>query len=268
MSTLAPVPAPAPVAARPGADAWGYLIVSEGRLVARDTAGLIIPLVLPLLIMVMSSLGLTDALRELPEFGGLSPLEAIVAPLTVVMIVAIVGIVNMPSFLATHRKTGVLRRLSTTPASPSMVLVAQVVVSFVQTVVGTVLALGLAAVAFDLQAPRHLAVAIGVFVLTALAMYAVGMLIGAVAPSANAAIAIGLLAFFGLLALGGGFGGPDALPDAVATAGGWLPYGAGADALGAAWIGEPVEALHLAVLTVTTVVAASIAILRFRWTTD
>lgn len=263
MSTLDTVPA----AARPGADAWGYLILSESRLVVRDTAGLVIPVVLPLLIMVMSSLGITDDARGLSQFGGMSPLEAIVAPMTMVMIVAIVGIVNMPSFLATHRKTGVLRRLSTTPASPSMLLVAQVVVSFLQTAFGTALALGVAAVAFGLQAPRSLAVALGVFLLTALAMYAIGMLIGAVAPTTNAAIAIGLLVFFALMALGGGFGGPDALPDTLATIGERLPYGAGMDALAAAWIGEPVEALHLAVLTVTTVVATTIAVARFRWTT-
>ena len=263
MSTFDTVPA----AARPRADAWGYLILSEGRLVARDTAGMIIPVVLPLLIMVMSSLGLADneEARGLPEFGGLSPLEAIVIPITVAMIIAIVGIVNMPSFLATHRKTGVLRRLSTTPANPAMVLIAQVVVSFVQTAIGTGLALGVAAVGFGLQPPRHLAVAVGVVLLTALAMYAVGMLIGAVAPTTNAAIAIGLLVFFALLALGGGFGGAAQLPDALETLGGWLPYGAGAESLGAAWIGEPVRALHLAVLAATTVVCGGLAVLGFRW---
>lgn len=264
MSTLDTVPG----AARPGLDAWGYLILCEARLVARDTAGLIIPIVLPVLIMAMNGLGMDGDAESIPEFGGLSALEAIVVPLTLVMIVALVGIVNMPSFLASHRKTGVLRRLSTTPANPSMVLVAQVVVSFLQTLLGTALALGIAAAAFDVGAPRDVAAAVGVFALVSAAMYALGMLVGAVAPTTNAAIAIGLLGFFALMALGGGFGGRDNLPETLATLGEWLPYGAGVEALSAAWQGASVDPLHLAVLAGTTVVATGLAVTRFRWSED
>lgn len=259
-----------PQAMRPGVDAWTFMTLSEARLVVRDTAGLIIPIVLPLLLLVMNGLGQAgdQQAASIPEFGGLSVMEAIIVPMTLVMIVALVGVVNMPSFLASHRKTGVLRRLSTTPANPAIVLVAQILVSFAQTVIGTTLALGVAVVAFDVGAPRHLGVAIGVFLLLAAAMYAIGALVGALAPTTNAAIAIGLLAFFALMALGGGFGGRQNLPDTLATLGEWLPYGAGIEALSAAWQGATLDPLHLAVLAMTTVIAGSLAVNFFRWSDD
>ncbi len=259
-----------PDAARPGADAWAYLTLSEAKLVVRDTSGLIIPIVLPVLLLVMNGLGQAggDDAASIPELGGSSVMEAIIVPMTLVMIVALVGVVNMPSFLAMHRKTGVLRRMSTTPANPAMVLVAQVVVSLAQTTVGIALALGVGATAFDVGAPPSVGATVGVFVLLAAAMYAVGALIGAVAPTTNAAIAIGLLAFFAMMAVGGGFGSREDLPDVLATVGEWLPYGAGIEALSAAWQGAAIEPLHLAVLAVTAVVAGGLAVTFFRWNQD
>ncbi|MDV6011148.1 ABC transporter permease [Haloechinothrix sp. LS1_15] len=248
---------------RPGINAWARMTWTEGKLVARDTAGLIIPLGLPLLIMIMHGLGSDGAGVE--EFGGLPPMDAYVVPLVLVMVTAIVGMVNMPSFLATYRKTGVLRRLSVTPAHPIMVLVAQVLVSLAQTLVGVALAVVVAGFAFDVSAPNHLAGAIGVFFLVCAAMYAVGMLVAAISPTTNAALAIGLVLFFGNLALGGGFGPRENLPDGLATIGEYLPFGAGVDALSATWIGEAPDALHLGVLAGITVLAGAAATRFFRW---
>ena len=107
--------------ARFPAAGWLALIGAEARMVARDTAGLIVPLGLPLLILVM--VGLTTP-RVGPEaLGGRTPLEAIGIPLAAATVVGMVGVVNVPSFLANYRRTGVLRRLGVTPAGPAPVVV-------------------------------------------------------------------------------------------------------------------------------------------------
>lgn len=231
-------------------------------MVARDTAGLVIPLGLPLLIMVMNGLGAAD--EPITGFGGLTAMDAVITPLTLVMIVAVIGMVNMPSFLAMYRTTGVLRRLAVTPAPPAMVLAAQMVVSLAQLVLGVALALGVARVAFG-SAPRHLATAGLVLVLTTAAMYAVGLLIAAVAPTTNSAVAMGLIAFFATMAAGGGFGPSENLPDVVARVGELLPFGAAFEALRAAWIGQSPTALHLVALAVTAVGGGVLATKLFRW---
>ncbi|MGP9537738.1 ABC transporter permease [Brachybacterium sp. AOP43-C2-M15] len=246
---------------RPGLRSLLIMVRSETKMVCRDVAGLITPLGLPLLILLTSA----SAASQEVIVDGRTALDLFVMPLVVVMVLAIIGVLNMPSFLAYYRRSGILRRLAVTPASPMMVLVAQTIVSVLQSVIGIGVAAGVAVVAFGANPPIHGAAALGAVALTAAAMYAVGMIVAAVAPSPSSAVAIGLVGFLGLGALGGMFGGRDALPEPVAEIGALLPFGAGVDALSAAWAGQAIEASSLLALAVTIVVGAAVAALLFRW---
>ncbi|GAB3657433.1 ABC transporter permease [Glycomyces tarimensis] len=248
-------------ARRPGVRAWLTLTVCEGKMVVRDTAGLVIPIGLPLLILVMSASSASDEV----VVNGRTALDVFVVPLVLTMVIATIGIINMPSFLAYYRRSGILRRLSVTPASPAMVLVAQVAVSVVQAAIGIGAALAVAVLGFGTKPPVHLGTAVGGFVLAMAAMYALGMIVAAVAPTPNSAVAIGLVAFFALGALGGMFGGRESLPDPVATVGEWLPFGASVEALSAAWAGGGFEAAHLASFGGTILAGVAVAAGLFRW---
>ncbi|GAA4693601.1 ABC-2 type transport system permease protein [Promicromonospora umidemergens] len=246
---------------RPGVNAWLTLVVCEAKMVVRDTSGLVVPILLPLLILVMSAPSAGDQVVD----GGLTALEVYVLPLVLTMVLASIGVINMPSFLAYYRRTGILRRLAVTPASPAMVLVAQVVVSVLQALVGLAVALAVAFLAFGARPPTDLGAAFAVYALAMAAMYAVGMIVAAVAPTPNSAVAIGLITFFALGALGGMFGGSGSLPDAVAAVGERLPFGAAVAALSAAWVGAAVDPAHLISLGVATVIGVATAALLFRW---
>ncbi|MEV0395220.1 ABC transporter permease [Polymorphospora rubra] len=248
---------------RPGARAWLTLIRAETKMVVRDTAGLLVPIGLPLLILVMNGLGTST--QELPGLDGLTAFDVYVIPIVIAIVVATIGVVNMPSFLAYYRRGGVLRRLAVTPANPAMVLAAQVVTSIAQTTVGIVLALTVALLAFDAHPPRNPGMALGVVVLAALAMYAIGLLIAAIAPTGNAAVAIGLVLFFGMGATGGMFGPVVNLPDVVARVGEVLPFGAVTAAVGDAWAGQTPEPLHLISLVAAIVISGLGAARFFRW---
>ncbi len=259
MSTLS-LPRPA---APPRSRVLRHLVTAESRMVVRDSAGLVVPLGLPLLIMVMNGLSADDL--PVPELAGMTGFSAVVVPLTVTMVLAIIGVVNMPSFLATYRTTGVLRRLAVTPTPPSLLLVAQALVSFVQLAIGVVGAVTIAVVAFGADLPRRPLVALGVVLLTTAAMYAVGAVVAAIAPTPNASVATGLTAFFAMIATGGGFGGRENLPEAVARVGEALPFGAGVEALTAAWTGGAPRIGHLLALAGCTLVAGAVAARTFRW---
>ncbi|WP_275002502.1 ABC transporter permease [Promicromonospora iranensis] len=248
-------------ARRPGVRSWLTLVGCEAKMVVRDTAGLVVPVLLPLLILVMSAQSAGDQV----VVGELTALEVYVLPLVLTMVLASIGIINMPSFLAYYRRSGILRRLAVTPASPAMVLVAQVIVSVLQALVGLAGALAVAFLAFDARPPVDLGAAFAVYGLAMAAMYAVGMIVAAVAPTPNSAVAIGLITFFALGALGGMFGGASGLPETLAVIGERLPFGAAVAALSAAWVGGPVDAVHLISLGVATVVGVVTAALLFRW---
>lgn len=256
-TTTLPPARPVPAAA------WGRLLGAEARMVARDTAGLVIPVALPVLLLLVNGLG-REVDTVLPT--GATVMDGVVMPLTTTMVVALVGVVNMPSFLATYRRYGILRRLAVTPAHPAMVLTAQMLVSAAQVVlgVGLMLGVGLLVLGVTLPAAAGWAAVVGVLVLAA--MYGVGTLIAGLALSVNAGLAAGLVVFFVMLATGGGFGPVADLPDALRTVGEYLPYGAGTQALAAAWAGEQPPAVDLAVLGGWALVAGGLAARFFRWT--
>lgn len=248
---------------RPGAAAWLKLIQAEAKMVIRDTAGLIVPLGLPLLILVMQGVSIDDMHQELAE--GVTVFSYYALPLVITMVVATIAVINMPSFLATYRKTKLLRRLAVTPASPAMVLVAQMVVSFIQVIFGIALAFGVAMIFFEADVPQSPATAIAVLLATCAAMYGVGMIVASISPTPNSSVAIGLVAFFGIAALGGMFGPAENLPEALQTVGAWLPFGAAVEAFQAAWIGETVETQHWLVLGGSAVLGTGVAATLFRW---
>ncbi|UNX56233.1 ABC transporter permease [Georgenia sp. TF02-10] len=251
-----------PPAHRVPAAAWGHLLRAEALMVTRDTSGLIIPIGLPALLLVMN--GLTqDGDQVLP--GGSTVMNAIIMPLTVAMVIALVGVVNMPSFLATYRKYGILRRLAVTPARPAMILAAQMLVSLAQVLLGVGLMLVVGATFFGVTLPVSPGWALLVGGLTVAAMYGIGTLVAALAPTVNAALALGLVAFFLMLALGGGFGPMAALPEVLQTVGETLPYGAGNSALSAAWTGEQPQTAHLVTLGAWAAVTGALAARFFRW---
>lgn len=245
----------------PGLRALGLLVLSETKMVARDTAGLIVPLGMPLLILIMSAGTAADEV----VVGGRTVLDLFVVPIVMAMVMSMIGIVNMPSFLAYYRRSGILRRLGVTPASPALVLVAQALVAVLQAVIGIAIALAVAWAAFGAQPPADPLAWLGVAALAMAAMCALGMLVAAVAPTPNSAVAIGLVGFLGLGALGGMFGGPTALPEPLREVAPMLPFGATTDALRHAAAGMPVEPVSLIALAATVVVGAVGAALLFRW---
>jgi len=246
---------------RPGPRAWAALLICELKMVVRDTAGLIVPIGLPVIILVMNA---SSAGQQMIAHGR-TAFDVYVLPLVFTMIVATTGIVNMPSFLAHYRRSGILRRLGVTPVSPVLVLVAQAAASVLQITLGIAAAWILATLAFGANPPVRAGAALGVLTLTVAAMYALGLTIAALSPTPNSSVAIGMVVFFVLGATGGMFGGLGGLPEVIATIGRWLPFGAGSQALSAAWIGAPIESSGLIGLAATIVLGGGVAAVFFRW---
>lgn len=241
---------------------FAALLRGETLVTIRDTAGLLIPVALPMLLLVSNSFA--PGIREQLRPGGPRVFDVYVVPPILAIVVALIALVNMPSFIATYRKTGVLKTLAVSPIRPSAVLLAQIVVSAIQLLIGVALMLTVAATGFGLQAPVNLLGAILAFGAGVLAMYALGMLIAAVAPSPNAALAIGMVVFLGSGAIGGMFGSTDNYPDALATIGSVLPFGAFVQLLQAAWLGDPLPVPSLVGAGVAVLVAGACAVLLLR----
>jgi ABC-2 type transport system permease protein len=228
---------------------------SELRLYLREPAAVAATLGLPLLIMVSFGLIITpDGDPIFTYFPGLA----------VSFSLAILSLNLLPTILAGYREKGILRRLHTTPVHPSKVLIGQLLVSCTVALAMLVVVVAAGAIiGFPPPAqPLGLALAFG---LGALALFAVGLLVAAIAPTARIATAIGMLLFFVNMFTGGVFTPREALPGFLTRIGDFMPLGATMQAVRDAWDGHFPQLLHLGVLATITVVFGLAAARLFRW---
>jgi len=240
--------------------AFRALVVSEAKLLFRDPVTWLAAVVLPSVILLIFG-GIFSAEPD-TTLGGPRWVELFV-PSLVVITVGTLGIQTLPQRLATYREKGILRRLATTPVHPAGLLAAQLVLYAATSVVALLLLIAVAYVRFDVPLPRDLPGYVAAFLLGMTSLFAVGLLLAAVAPSARAATAIAIPLFFAVMFLGGVYMPRALLPEIVQRIGEFTPPGV--PALTDAWLGTTPELAPLAAMALGTLVVGALATRLFRW---
>jgi ABC-2 type transport system permease protein len=173
----------------------------ELRLLVRDWTVLVFAFVFPPLVMLI--LAGVFGTHATVGFFWQNPQHYYVAASVGVPVIALT-LLGLPVTLASYRQRGVLRRLEAFGVTPAQVIAAQAIVTagLVVIAVGAVLAVALPTYGIPHVAhPAQVAVGLAAGTLTLILL---GAAVGLSAPTARAAQAIGLLAFFPLYLLGGG----------------------------------------------------------------
>ncbi len=243
--------------------ALSRLTATETRLFFREPMVVFFALAFPAILLVI--LGAVPAFREPEEsLGGLRVIDLYV-PIVVALGLAVFALSGLSQLLATYREKGVLRRMRTTPAKPSLMLGAQLLMSTMLSVVTMIVVLAVGRLVFDVRLPRLLPAYLTGYVLAATAMFAIGLLVAALAPNGKSAGAIGTVLFFPIAFFAGLWIPRDSMPDALRTVSDFTPLGAGVQALQDATTGAWPQLLPLAVMLGWTVVAGALAARCFRW---
>ncbi|SHN39051.1 ABC transporter permease [Cryptosporangium aurantiacum] len=243
--------------------ALARLTATETKLFFREPMIVFFALGFPPILLVI--LGAIPAFREPDDsLGGLRVID-LYAPIIVAMGVAVFALNTLAQLFATYREKGVLRRMRTTPVKPSVMLGAQLLMSTMLSVATMVIVLAVARLAFDVRLPRQLPAYLLGYLLTALAMFAIGLLVASIAPTGKSAGAIGTLLFFPVVFFAGLWIPRNSMNDALRTISDFTPLGAGVQALQDATAGDWPQPLHLAVMLGWTVVAGGLAARYFRW---
>lgn len=237
------------------------LIAVEAKLALRDPATWLITVLLPTLILTV--IGLIPGLSAPAEIFGGQRFIDLLAPSLVVITLATLGVNNLPIRLATYREQGVLRRLSTTPVNPLALLVAHLVVTVTMAVAAVVLLIVVGNLAFAIPLPQRPAGFLAAFLLGMASLFALGLLIAAVAPSARVGTALALPLFFLVMFLGGVYVPRVFLPPFLQQIGVYTPPGV--QALLDAWMGVAPQPLPLLVLATVATLAGALAARWFRW---
>jgi ABC-2 type transport system permease protein len=233
--------------------AFWKLSVTEFKLFVREPLAVFFILAFPLLLLWLNG-----------SQGGQRAVDLLV-PGYVALVLATVGLTVLPGVLATYRERGILRRLATTPLPPATVLGAQLVVQLVASTIGVALLLAAATVFYDLHLPRAIPAVVLAFLAGALALYAIGFVLAALAPNARTANAVGFVVYFPMIFLSGAILPRQNLSASMRRIGEVLPLAPVVTALQDAWAGAGIPTAALAALVAMIAVASAVGIRLFRW---
>lgn len=247
------------------------MVEVETKLLLRDSATVVFGVLFPAGLLL--GLGSIPSLRESsPETGGLRSID-IWAPTALVFGMVMIAVQHVPAVISTYRERGILRRLSTTPAHPRSVLLAQMTVAFASVVVSAALMVFLAWAVLDIAPPERPLEFVVAFVVGYAALLGLGMISAAVVRTSSAANQTGTLLFVALMFFGGAFLPRVLMPDVLREVGEFIPPGL--QALTAAWSAEAGEItataggqpfwLQIAIMAAVAVIASAIAAKLFRW---
>jgi ABC-2 type transport system permease protein len=103
------------------------------------------------------------------------------------------------------------------------------------------------------------------YALGAVSVLAVGLLIGAVVPTASSGQGVGMILYFPLLFFAGVYIPLEVMPQGVRTVSSYTPTGAAVQALSDSWAGSVPDTSSLLVMAAYAVVAGLLAVWLFRW---
>lgn len=237
---------------------------AELLLFVRDPVTLVFTLMLPVLFVVVMGAVFGDQPDPTGQvYRGVGG-STYYTPAYIGVAAASVGLIAVPTQLAGYRENGVLRRLRASGLPASVLVLAQLAVGVVLAVAGGVLVTVASFLANDPQAPDDLVGVLVSFLVGAVAMVLLGVLLGAVLPTARAAQGAGVLIWFVVFMLGGSGPPPEVLPHAMDLLGAATPMRPLVRALQGPWFAGGWQVQPLVVLAGVAAAAWFGAALRLR----
>jgi ABC-2 type transport system permease protein len=239
------------------------LVRTELRLAWRTPSYIVVALGIPVLLLVIFG-SISSLTQPKKEFGGVS-FFTIYTPTLMVLVLIVLGLLSLPSQMASYRQQGVLHRMSTTPVPASALLGAQMAVNIGFAVVSIAMLLGVGAGAFNLALPFQFGWFVLSVALAAAAMFGIGLCVAAFASTARVALVIGGLLFYPLAFFSGMYGPLTVYPGVVGQIAKWAPTGAAFNALHTS-LGDHFPGwATVGVLAAYATVFSAIAVRWFRW---
>lgn len=241
---------------------FAELLKVQAKLALREPIGVLGGIGLPVVLLaVFGFIG-----RQVPGAVGNTGLTIIDLWVPTILVIAFIVIaISLPNTLVRDREIGWLRRVSTTPLHPSMLLAAQLIINLVLAAIATIIIIVGGALVFG--ASLHVQILpFALSLLLAIAeIFALGLMLVALAPTQAVASAVAGVVFFVLMFLSGLWVQPAQVGDPLATIMYYSPSGAAVRALLGAVIEGNVSYAALLTMVVYTVIFGFIAIRYFRW---
>lgn len=234
----------------------------ELKLFVREPVTMVFTFALPLIFLFV----LGGIFGNMPgeEFRGAKPMDYY-TPAYVGLVVASIGLVGLPVHFAKYRERGVLRRFRASPLHLWCIFGAQVLVSLIIALLGGILLVAVAMIAFDVKLPESSTLVLPAFVSSVIAFAAIGILLGALLPTTRAAQGLGLILFIVMMMLSGSGPPADLLTGAMEKTGEVMPLYYVTRLIQDPWLGFGWNWDAFMILAGITVVASLASMRLFRW---
>jgi ABC-2 type transport system permease protein len=243
--------------------AFGRIVRNEARLARRQPFPIIGSIALPVVLMIIFG-EIPSSSQVISTLGGLTLFD-VYLPIIMVLGLTMLTLLGLPGPLVSYREIGVLRRLSTTPVPPSWLLAAQVVVQLGAALAGLLIVNVMSVTAFGAAVPKSVT-GLALSCLLAIAgLFALGLLIAAVAPTSGSVNAIGRLALVPLMFFAGLWLPRALMPAILQDISNYSPLGAAVEAIQYSMQTGFPPARPLLVLAAYAVVFGFAARRFFRW---
>ena len=236
----------------------------ESKLFLREPVGAFFTLAFPLMMLFLFGSIYGNEPSEM--FGGYGTID-ISVPAYTAMIIATSGLMSITITMAAYRENGVLRRLRTTPVSPLVVLVAQVIVVFAMTSLGMILLVIAGKLVYHMRFEGTVWSVVGGFALGSLSFFGLGFILASILRTARTAQIVGMVLLYPMLFLSGAGFPRELLPEAIRKVSTFLPLTYVVNLLRGLWIGETwgQHTTETLVLAAMLVVGVLISAKLFRW---
>lgn len=236
----------------------------EGKLFLREPVGAFFTLVFPLMMLLIFGTIYSNQPGPLP--GGGSAMDMLVPAFTA-MVIGITGLMPVTITMATYRENGILRRLRTTPVSPLVVMVAQVLVVFVMTALGVLLLVAAGRLLYQVQFPSNPLSVLAGFVFSSLSFFGAGFILSGIMPTARTAQVVSMVLLYPMLILSGAAWPRELMPETMRKFADFLPLTYVVNLLRDLWAGGSWgnHLLDVAVLAGMLVLGVVVSVKTFRW---
>jgi len=236
----------------------------ETKLFLREPVGAFFTLIFPLMMLFL--FGSIYGNVPTQYFGGRGTVD-ISVPAYTAMIIATTSLLGLTITMAAYREKGVLRRLRTTPISPLVILVAQVIVLFIMTMIGMLMLVIAGKLVYNLQFDGNAFSVLAAFVLSTLSFFALGFVLAGLMPTARTAQVVGLALLYPMLFLSGAGFPRELLPESILKISTFLPLTYVVTLLRGLWIGDAwnQHLTEVIVLSGLLVLGVIVSMKTFRW---
>jgi ABC-2 type transport system permease protein len=186
-------------------------------------------------------------------------------PAYIGLVLAALGLIQLPVHLAGYRQRGVLRRFRASSLNISSILSSQAVVSIVIAIIGAILLITVGVAGYDVHAPESATLAIIGFFVGTLCFISVGFLLGALMPTPQAAQGAGLVLYILMMMLGGAGPPSEVLTPTLNTIGDFTPLKHVVTLIQGPWLGLGWNNSEFFILVGITVFATFLAVRLFKW---